>query len=216
MKRHLLGIALAFLPACITENPVAEQQPEQKTADEQLRDEIGPLCDHGCAKNTECGWNTSDDCPTSCRDYMAAFVGHGDTCVKLGQDLVDCASKLETCEDYQHAEDCDVPELEHAQCAAGSAGPPPVYCDGAGATSAGLAPGADGGSAQTTSCDVYYGKCSDNAEYRVSCHPDPVDDTMVCNCFRDGLVNGSAFTPIEGACPSFDEVNQPCGWNILD
>jgi hypothetical protein len=214
MKRHVLGIALAFLPACITENPVAEQQLEQKSADEQLRDEIGPLCDKGCAKNAECGWDTSEDCPSSCREYLSAFVGHGDHCVAVGQGIVDCASKLETCDEYKNTEDCDVSELEHAQCAADTVGPPPVYCEGGGSTSGGVAPGADGKPAQTTSCDVYYGGCSDGAEYRVSCHPS--DETMVCNCFRNGVVSGSAFTPIDGVCPSFEELNQPCDWNILN
>jgi hypothetical protein len=215
MKRHVLGIALAFLPACIKETPVAEEQPQgQQAAEQRLSAEIGPLCDKGCAKNTECGWNTSEDCPASCREYLNAFVGHGDSCVALGQGIVDCASKLETCEDYEDTGDCDVSELEHAQCAAGEDAPPPVYCDGGGSTSAGVAPGADGKPAMTTSCDVYYGECSDSAEYRVSCRP--IDGTMVCNCFRDGVVNGSAFTPIDDTCPSFEEINQPCGWNILD
>jgi len=217
MKRHVLGIALAFLPACIKETPVAEEQPEgQQSAEQRLADEIGRLCDDGCAKNTECDSNTTEDCPANCRDYMAAFVGHGDECVALGQGLVDCASKLETCDDYKHAEDCDVSSLDHERCAAGADVPPPVVCDGAGSTSSGLAPGANGTPAQVTDCDVYYGECSDGAEYRVSCRLSTIDAAMVCNCFRDGVVNGIAFTPVDGACPSEEEIRHPCGWNILD
>ena len=214
MKRHVLGIALAFLPGCITENPVAEEQPAQKSADEQLRDEIGPLCDKACAKNTECDDNTPEDCPASCRDYMSAFVGHGDQCVALGQGLVDCASKLETCDDYRHASDCDVSYVDHDSCAAGTDVPPPVVCDGGGSTSAGLAPSMDGMPAHTTECDVYFGDCSDGAEYRVSCRLSAIDAAMVCNCFRDGEVSGIAFTPVDGECPTEDEIRHPCGWNI--
>ena len=33
--------------------------------------------------------------------------------------------------------------------------------------------------------------------------------------FRNGIVSGSAFTPIEDSCPTFDEINEPCDWNIV-
>ena len=55
--------------------------------------------------------------------------------------------------------------------------------------------------------------CSDGASRRVSCRQ--VDGALVCNCFRDGVVNGVAFTPASGDCPwEYSEVNEPCGWNL--
>jgi hypothetical protein len=210
MKRLTFGIALALLPACVVGSPVAE---EQKSAEQQLRDDIAQVCDKGCQENAACGFDTAMDCPTHCSDYLDAFVGHGDECQALGRGLVDCVAKLETCDDYAHTEDCDVPQEQHAQCAAGSTVPAAaVYCEDGGGTSSGMAPSSNGDPATTTSCDLYMQGCSDGAEYRVSCHA--VDETLVCNCFRDGIVSGVAFTPVSGACPADGEINGPCGWNL--
>jgi len=209
MKRLSFGIALALLPACVVGTPVAE---EQKSAEQQLRDDIAQVCDKGCRENAECGFDTAMDCPTHCSEYLDAFVGHGDECQALGRNLVDCVSTLETCDDYAHTEHCDVPPEQHDQCAAGgSAAPPMVHCDSGGSTSGGTAPSANGDPAQTTSCDLYM-DCSDGAEYRVSCHS--VDETLVCNCFKDGIVSGVAFSPANGECPAEEQINAPCGWNL--
>lgn len=209
MKRLTFGIALAFFPACVVGSPVAE---EQKSAEQQLRDDIAEVCDEGCQQNEACGFGSAMDCPAHCSEYLDAFVGHGAECQALGRGLVDCVAKLETCDDYAHTEDCEVPQEQRDQCAAGSAGPAPVYCQDGGGTSAGVAPSANGDPPQTTSCDLYMQGCSDDAEYRISCHA--VDETLVCNCFRDGIVNGTAFTPASGECPAQEEINAPCGWNL--
>lgn len=211
MKHLALGIALAFLPACVVGTPVAE---ETKPTDQaRLRADIGPMCENKCQLQVQCGIDTRTDCPDECRNYMAAFVDHGDACATLGRSLVNCATELDSCDTITSAADCDVPPEQHEQCAsAGSVGPPEqVSCDGDSGTSSGVAPTPDGG-ARTTDCDVYMGECSDNAEYRVSCRT--VDDALVCNCFRDGIVSGVGFTPSSGDCPTKAEINEPCGWNI--
>ena len=57
MKRLAVGIALAvLLPNCIQANPVAQ---EQKSAEQQLRDSIGPWCAEICQHGIDCQQETS-------------------------------------------------------------------------------------------------------------------------------------------------------------
>ncbi|HEX5100953.1 MAG TPA: hypothetical protein VFV94_15690 [Polyangiaceae bacterium] len=216
MKRLAVGIALAvLLPNCIQENPVAE---EQKTAEQTLRESIAPFCDDICQRGRACDLDFDEECPDQCREYMTVFVDHGEACVTLGQNFETCVTARQTCEELASVDDCDQNGEAHDQCKlTPSSGPPsanpPIYCADGGGTSAGKAPGANGEPPMTTSCDSYFEGCSDGASRRVSCHP--VDGALVCNCFRDGVVNGVAFTPASGDCPwEYDEVNEPCGWNL--
>jgi len=216
MKRLAVGIALAvLLPNCIQANPVAE---EQKSAEQQLRDSIGPWCAEICQHGIDCQQDTSEDCPQQCADFMAVFVDHGDPCVTLGQEVQKCLSSLPVCEQLGADNACTEPASNsYEQCKdAAYTGPSdnrPIYCDDGGGTSAGKAPGANGEPPMTTSCDSYFEGCSDGASRRVSCRQ--VDGALVCNCFRDGVVNGVAFTPASGDCPwEYAEVNEPCGWNL--
>jgi len=215
MKRLAVGIALAFLPNCIQGNPVAE---EQKSAEQQLRDSIGPFCDETCQLGTACNTDVTDDCAGGCRDFMAVFVDHGDQCVALGHQIESCLKALPECERLGADNACAQPAQDaHEQCKTSSDSKPPpaiprVTCDDGGGTSSGKAPSATG-PAETLSCDTYYEGCSDGATYRLSCHQN--EGTLVCNCFRDGVVNGVAFTPADGNCPSeYSEINGPCSWNL--
>jgi len=220
MKRLAVGIALAvLLPNCIQANPVAEQK---KPGDQQFSESIGPFCDDICQRGSACGIEVAADCASGCRDHMAAFVGHGEECVTLGQGIEDCLTNLRTCDELGTTDDCDPSNASYEHCAGtpSDSKPPsvaaPVYCDGSsGSESGGFAPSMNGQPSQLVFCDIEYDNCSDGSDYRVSCHP--LDGTLVCNCFRDGTVSGVAFTPGENLCLGnyeLTDLNGPCGWNI--
>jgi len=115
MKRLAVGIALAvLLPNCIQANPVAE---EQKSAEQQLRDSIGPWCAEICQHGIDCQQDTSEDCPQQCADFMAVFVDHGDPCVTLGQEVQKCLSSLPVCEQLGADNACTEPASKsYEQC----------------------------------------------------------------------------------------------------
>jgi hypothetical protein len=162
--------------------------------------------------NVDCGFDTALDCPRHCSQYLSAFVGHGDQCVELGQGLIDCVGEPSTCDELEAVGDCDVDSDAHDQCARSGPRNPsdPVICEissGGGGTVAG-APGEP----TITECDIFGDNCTDGATYRVACRT--VQDQLVCNCFVDGAVTGTAFS-FEDRCPELEEINAPCGWNLL-
>jgi hypothetical protein len=210
MKSLLWLTTLALLPACVQESPIAQ---EAKTAEQQLKDSISPFCAESCKRVRDCQLEGADDCPKQCADYMDAFIGHGDACVALGQASENCLKSLTTCDTLDDSYECAVPQSQYDQCR--HAGPlaagTPVVCD-LGGTAGGVAPAAPGAPPTVTDCDVYAQNCDDGSSYRVSCLA--LDGSLVCNCFKDGVVSGMAFTPADGQCSLDGDINTPCGWNL--
>jgi hypothetical protein len=101
----------------------------------------------------------------------------------------------------------------YAGTGTGGGGPvgPVVTCS-SGFGSAGAAGSANVPSGPSVTCEEGRGDCSDGHEYSWICLDDAAGHHW-CSCFVDNIAVGAL--PSAGVCPSVDQVNAACGWNLF-
>jgi hypothetical protein len=225
MRSLVLGSFVGWLTlvGCSGQNVVAG---EGKSKTEQLQSSLPAWCSSVCNLLAMCEVDekVDDDCPEDCQAEMARWTVGNDRCAEAGARFQRCVDE-QGCAVRTQEGLCSVSEDEQACPRPGDRDPTGTGGPNMGtAGSAAYAPtvpvtcgdsyGAGGGTATEYPafvCEEGHKACSDGHEYHWYCVRSS-ETVASCSCLVDEHVVGG-FDPGEG-CPSRQQVNQGCGWNL--
>lgn len=233
MQRWIYLLCLPCLGACETDDVVAaDDKPatQSLSAEEQLAQDLADLCaaacDHVvacvepncvCDLGDVCNCPSAPDpqtCPSDCvQATQEDYLGKGDACAQVALQMLNCiagsecsalANGTEVCQTGS-APGCEQNKTDDSLSATGPL--PGVTC------TTGTGTAFSDGSTVPITCDETAGDCSDGHIYRISCAA-PDGGSPTCTCIRDGVAENT-FVTTSTSCPSIEERDVGCGWNLM-